>query len=190
MLSTRGIGRIVSAVLAVLVAVGLLQAVDATGNIDPANPDAWGTNIGWITFNPTDGGVTVCNDHLEGFAWAENIGWIKLGTVSGCAAHTYTNTSPTDYGVNKDANGKLSGSAWSTNAGWITFNPANGGVTVSLISGSFDGYAWGENVGWIHFKGSGPVSYNVIEQLAKAFIPVIFQHGTIGTVYLWQEGIP
>ena len=126
------------------------------------NKWAWSTNAGWINFNPTNGGVTVCNDHLEGYAWAENIGWIRLGTFSGCAAHKYNNTSASDYGVNKDSSGNLSGNAWSANAGWIKFDPTNGGVTINSTTGSFDGYAWAENVGWIHFKN-----------FAQLFLPLI-----------------
>ena len=48
------------------------QAQAATGNIDPVNKWAWGTNVGWINFRPEHGGVTVCSDHLEGYAWGEN----------------------------------------------------------------------------------------------------------------------
>ena len=138
------------------------QAQAATGNIDPVNKWAWGTNVGWINFRPEHGGVTVCSDHLEGYAWGENIGWIRLGTHTGGGAHTYGNTSATDYGVNNDGSGNLSGYVWSTNAGWINFSPTHGGVTIDPATGSFDGYAWGENIGWIHFKGTGAVAYNVV----------------------------
>lgn len=155
------------------VALGFLQVVEAAGNIDLVNKWAWSTNAGWINFNPAFGGVTVCADHLEGFAWAENIGWIRLGTQSGCAAHTYSNASPADYGVNKNASGNLSGYGWSANAGWIKFNPSFGGVSVSPFTGSFDGYAWAENFGWIHFKSTGSISYNVVEQLTRLFLPLI-----------------
>ena len=78
--------------------------------------------------------MTVYNDHLEGYAWAENAGWIRLGTHTGGGTHTYTNTSTTNYGVNRDTGtGALSGYAWSTNVGWINFAPANGGVTISAV---------------------------------------------------------
>jgi hypothetical protein len=127
------------------------QALAATGNIDPVNKWAWGTNVGWINFRPDHGGVTVYPDHLEGYAWGENIGWIRLGSYTGGGAHTYGNTSNTDYGVNRDASGHLSGYAWNTNVGWINFSPTHGGVTIDPATGSFDGYAWGENVGWIRF---------------------------------------
>jgi hypothetical protein len=165
--------RTLFSVLVALIALGLFKIVEAAGSIDPVNKWAWSTNAGWINFNPSNGGVTVCGDHLEGYAWAENIGWIRLGTFSGCAAHTYGNASNADYGVNKNPSGILSGYAWSTNAGWIKFNPAFGGVTISPITGSFDGYAWSENVGWIHFKGTASIAYNVVTQLARLFLPIL-----------------
>jgi len=148
--------------LLVAAAVVTVCATAQTGNIDPANKWAWGTNVGWINFRPTDGGVTVYEDHLEGYAWGENIGWIRLGSYEGGGAHTYANTTATDYGVNRDASGNLSGYAWGTNVGWINFDPLHGGVTIDPATGSFDGYAWGENVGWISFKNTGPVAYNVV----------------------------
>jgi hypothetical protein len=126
----------------------------AAGNISTTDKWAWGANVGWINFNPDNGGVTVYPDHLQGYAWGENVGWIRLGTHTGGSPHTYGNTSNTDYGVNRNTStGALSGYAWSTNAGWINFAPSNGGVTVSP-AGEFSGYAWGENIGWIRFSGT------------------------------------
>jgi len=171
--SIQTLRRVVYSFLAALAAIGLVQVVEADGNIDTLNKWAWSTNAGWINFNPAHGGVTVCADHLEGYAWGENIGWIRLGTFSGCAAHTYSNASAADYGVNKNGSGVLSGYAWSTNAGWINFHPSFGGVTISPSSGSFDGYAWAENVGWISFKGAGLVSYNVVLHPPRLFLPLV-----------------
>jgi hypothetical protein len=171
-MSKKIIIRILFAVGVAVIALGILQVVEAAGNIDSVNKYAWGTNVGWINFNPTNGGVSVCADHLEGYAWGENIGWIRLGTFSGCAAHTYNNTSITNYGVNKNLSGNLSGYAWSTNAGWIKFNPTFGGVTINPVTRSFDGYAWAENVGWIHFKGTGAFPYNVVQGV-RLFLPLI-----------------
>lgn len=149
----------------------------AGGNIDPTDKWAWGTNLGWINFAPTHGGVTVYPDHLEGYAWAENVGWIRLGSYTGGGSHTYDNTSPADYGVNHDGYGRLSGYAWSTNAGWINFAPAHGGVTINRLTGSFDGYAWGETVGWIHFKGTEAIAYNTVTGWRKYiyYFPIIFK---------------
>lgn len=142
---------------------GVARAVPG-GNIDPVDKWAWSGHAGWINFSPTCQGcegVTVYADHLEGYAWGENVGWIRLGTHSGGGAHTYRNTSATNYGVNRDGNGELWGYAWGTNVGWIQFDPEHGGVTINPVSGSFDGYAWAENVGWIHFKHDDP-AYNVV----------------------------
>jgi hypothetical protein len=147
------------------------------GNIDPVDKWAWSTNAGWINFNPTCGGcdgTTVYADHLEGYAWGENIGWIRMGTHIGGGAHTYGNTSATNYGVNVDNDGKLFGYAWGTNIGWIKFDPTHGGVTIDLLTGSFDGYAWAENVGWIHFKNADP-AYNVVGPvlLYPVYLPLV-----------------
>jgi len=142
----------------VLCLVGIAQA--ATGNIDPNNKWAWGSNAGWINFRPEHGGVAVYSDHLEGYAWGENIGWIRLGSHEGGGSHTYANDAADNYGVNNDGNGNLSGYAWGTNVGWINFNPSDSQVTIDPVTGEFDGYAWAENVGWIHFKNATP-AYNV-----------------------------
>ena len=160
-----------------LLAVGVALAA---GNISATDKWAWSTNAGWINFNPANGGVTVYNDHLEGYAWAENGGWIRLGAYTGGGTHTYLNTSNTDYGVNRNTGtGALSGYAWSTTAGWVNFAPTNGGVTVS-DAGVFSGYAWGENIGWIKFNGTalnstaykvataGPLAVTLVSFAAEA----------------------
>jgi hypothetical protein len=77
----------------VLGLLGVVQA--ATGNIDPTNKWAWGTNVGWINFRPEHGGVTVYFDHLEGYAWGENMGWIHFKNT-GAAAYNVV----TDWRVN------------------------------------------------------------------------------------------
>ncbi len=143
-----------TAVTAVLFA--LICASAQAGN---SSGYAWSENTGWANFDPTGGGVTVYDDHLEGYVWHENIGWIRLGTFTAGAAHTYANTTNLNYGVNNDGSGTLSGYGWSENAGWINFSPTGGGVTIT--GGSFDGYAWAENVGWIHFKNAS-APYNVV----------------------------
>lgn len=125
--------------------LGLWVSAVFAGNIDPLDDGsrfAWGENVGWINFEPSDGpGVTVTDSAVTGMAWGENIGWINL--------------SPTDGGVVNDGGGILSGSAWGENVGWINFAPNNGGVTIDPTTGIFSGYAWGENIGWINFAPSG-----------------------------------
>ena len=93
----------------ILILVINIQA--QTGNIDPTNKCAWGTNSGWVNFRPTHDGVTVYSDHLEGYDWADYIGWIRLGTFASGGTHTYLNNAATNCGVNKNAAGILSGYA-------------------------------------------------------------------------------
>jgi hypothetical protein len=160
--------------------VGLLSVAYAAAysNIDPEAKWAWSTNAGWINFRPPNGGVTVCADHLEGYAWGENVGWIRLGTHTGCSAHTYGNTSAADYGVNRDSSGTLSGYAWGTNVGWINFDPdGDERVTIDLLTGDFSGYAWGENVGWINFSSSDPVLYKVSMLLHRIYLALVTKGG-------------
>ena len=153
----RNIQNIVIVFCAGLFLYPVGNAKTYASNIDPVNKWAWGTNIGWINFRPTHGGVTVYSDHLEGYAWCESIGWIRMGTHTGGGAYTYSNATAADYGVNRDVSGNLSGYAWSANARWINFS----GVTIDPATGSFDGYAYGESIGYIHFKNSSP-AYNVV----------------------------
>jgi hypothetical protein len=156
---TRIIRTLLGCIFIVGIAAGLVTMARAAPDTDVDPPAKWGwsTNAGWIDFDPPDGGVTVCVDHLEGYAWGENVGWIRLGTANGCGTHTYSNTSPTDYGVNRDGTA-LTGYAWGTNVGWINFDPPDGGVQVDPATGAFSGYAWGENVGWIKMGYAAPGS--------------------------------
>ncbi len=69
--------------LSIALLLDLVGVVYAAGNIDASSKWAWGGNAGWINFNPTHGGgVTVYDDHPEGYAWAENIGWVRLEASS------------------------------------------------------------------------------------------------------------
>ncbi len=146
--------------LIILTSLALLELVTAS-NIDTTNKFAWSTNAGWFNFRPSSEGVTVYDDHLEGYAWAENIGWIKLGSYDGGENHQYANTSSTNWGVNNDGSGNLSGYAWSPKVGWIKFKTNLSQVTVDSTSGDFDGFAWSENIGWIHFQHEIAPAYKV-----------------------------
>ena len=165
---------IIYSIVVITMVLSLISGVQAaTGNIDPVNKYAWGTNIGWLNFNPTHGGATVYGDHLEGYVWSETIGWIRLGTHTTGGSHSYGNTTKDNYGVNNDGSGNLSGYAWSTNAGWINFNPTHSQVTIDMSTGVFDGYAWGENIGWIHFKNASP-AYGVVANLSSGAPTMVY----------------
>ena len=162
---------------------GPTRVLASEGNIDSTYKYAWSENSGSQNFKPTDGGVTVHDTYLSGYAWAENIGWIKLGYGTG----PYENDAADNWGVNRDkGTGALSGYAWSENAGWINFNPTDSEVTIDPSTGKFDGYAWGENVGWIHFKSPDEL-YGVVTDYRgrpPASVPTLNQWGMIALVLL------
>lgn len=60
--------------------LGLVGVVYAAGNIDATNKWAWGTNIGWINFDPSHSQVTIntSTSKFDGYAWGENVGWIHF----------------------------------------------------------------------------------------------------------------
>ena len=169
----RHLGADLTVYAAVWLALVLAAAAPChgAGDIHPEHKWAWSTNAGWINHQPAHGGVTVYGDHLEGYAWAESLGWIRLGTHTGGGAHTYANTSATDYGVNR-AGSTLSGYAWSTNAGWVDFAPTHGGVSLDPATGELSGHAWGESIGWIRFAGTAQdeAAYKVAALTAPEFV--------------------
>ena len=143
---------LIGSVCVALLAVCTLTLAD--GNIDPVEKYGWSEGAGWVSFSPSNGGVTVTLNSLSGYAWSENVGWIKLGTGSA----PYANTTSANWGVNVDAAARLSGFAWSEGVGWIKFDAGSGQqVTIDKSTGRFNGYAWAENLGWIHFQSASPV---------------------------------
>jgi len=129
----------------------LIAAPASADQVDQTSKYAWFENGGWVNLRPSSAEVEIFPDHLEGYAWAENIGWISLGSYSAGSSHSYTNTSNSDWGVNRDAQGDLSGYAWSENVGWINFNSTHDKVNIDSVTGKFSGHAWSENMGWISF---------------------------------------
>ena len=160
----RLMARIIVPIVVAIVILTLFEVKEVlmAKSIDQTSKYAWASHAGWINLSPTNGGVTLYSDHLEGYAWGENIGWIRVGTHSGGGTHNYANDSKDNYGVNIDTDGKLTGYAWGTNVGWINFNPTNGGVNIDSSTGELSGYAWGENIGWISFENT---AFDVSTQL-------------------------
>ncbi|MCX6733090.1 MAG: hypothetical protein NTV98_06140, partial [Candidatus Roizmanbacteria bacterium] len=113
-----------------------------------AHGNAWGENVGWLTFSPNSNStVYVADDSLSGYLYGENIGWISLS-----CRNTDTCSSGVNYGVSNDAEGNLSGFAYGENIGWIDFGTSTAEYQVKISNaGVFSGYAYGENVGWINF---------------------------------------
>jgi len=67
-------------VIFLFIAFLLFPLVAFAGNIDPDNKYAWGENVGWINFGPTNAGVKInpATGAFSGKAWGENIGWINF----------------------------------------------------------------------------------------------------------------
>jgi hypothetical protein len=123
--------------LAILASLILpLTVLASTGTIDSTNKYAWGSNTGYVNFNPTNGNVEVTSSGLTGDIWSDTYGWINLD--------------PTDAGVTNDGNGNLGGYAWGQNTGYISFS----GVTINTSTGIFQGTATGTIVGTINFNCS------------------------------------
>lgn len=89
--------KIITTILYPILVIGITVSLFSVAyaatnsNINPQAKWAWSTNAGWINFNPPNGGVTVYDDHLEGYAWGENVGWIRLGAYSGGGTPYYAN---------------------------------------------------------------------------------------------------
>jgi hypothetical protein len=91
---------------------------------------AWGNELGTITFNPIGGGVTIntSTGAMSGYAYAATGGWMKLDPIG---------VTP----VTVNCSGELNGWAWigGVNGGWVKFSasgiaspstPADAGATV------------------------------------------------------------
>ena len=114
---------------------------DGVGNLSGY---AWGTNVGWIKFDPTDGGVTIdpTTGDFDGYAWGENVGWIH-----------FQNASPA-YKVNTTWRGDLTSTYQNNVAAIITTRrpgPASSQgleiANVNFLQDSGDGIIFGHNNG-------------------------------------------
>jgi hypothetical protein len=151
----------------------LLVAIPAFA-ATPLSGYAWSSNIGWLSFNSSDGSTvqlaTTTGSSvgtLSGYAWSSNIGWVKFGGLAGQQVNSTINA--TDATVNVST-GAVSGWAraiagvgradgWD---GWIELSGANhstgdangnSGVTFLPSTNKFTGYAWGSDVvGWLSFS--------------------------------------
>src|SRR3989344_3051251 len=128
---------------------------------------AWSDNIGWISFNGSNYGITVdTNGKLSGYAWSDNIGWISANDadLSGCPK-----TPCTAKLQNNNLNGWLKVISGGTSQSdgwddWISLSGSSPTYGPTLSNNTFSGYSWGSDVvGWISWSGSG---YGVTTDLA------------------------
>lgn len=149
--------------------VWFLPTLAIAATMDSVVKYAWGDHLGWVNFNPADGGVLVSDTALSGYAWSENFGWINL--------------SPEFSGIKNDGQGLLSGQAWSDNLGWIDFS----GVRIN--DGLFSGQASGSQAGNINFdclhcavRTAWRPNSATGEQSSTPLPPVYPQSGAVGSV--------
>lgn len=139
---------------AVAITLPLIASAHADTTIDPANRYAWGANIGFTDWRPsTADGVSVGPNFCSGFIYTANVGWIKMGTGMPAHGTSYSNDSPSDFGVNCSVGPagekNLRGFAYGANIGWVNFE-ATGNPRVIVATGQLRGYIWSANCGWIN----------------------------------------
>lgn len=132
-------------------------ASETDGTVNSVNKYAWGEDVGWINFSPTNGNVHITDSGLTGYAWNDLYGWIHLN--------------PTNNAIMNDGEGNLTGYAWSENLGWINFS----GVTINS-AGRFVGQAVGDNTGTINFDCTN-CNVSTDWRPASARTPVVENHG-------------
>jgi hypothetical protein len=147
-----------------LVAVGvgpLASEAFAQTTINPSNAFAWSGNSGWINWRG-DGssGARVGEFYCSGHLYAANLGWISLGNGSPANGIRYQNKSATDFGVNRDSQGRLTGWAYGANIGWLIFTnrtlsgAAYDAPSVDLHTGRISGFVYSPNLGWVSLSNS------------------------------------
>ncbi|MBS0656921.1 MAG: hypothetical protein JSR82_01580 [Verrucomicrobia bacterium] len=133
---------------ALLCAAALSASAQTT--INSTNQYAYAANAGWIGMRgDATNGVVIGEYVCSGYAYGANIGWINFGGGTPSNQIQYSNTSATDFGVNRQQDGRLRGFAYGANVGWINFE-ATGDPKVDLQTGKLTGYAYGANIGWIN----------------------------------------
>jgi hypothetical protein len=161
----------------ILVASFFLAGFVAASEGDNLSNYAWSENIGWISFNCTNGGGCAVSDYgvnidpnsgeFSGEAWSENIGWISFNkTETGAPPAAPYQEAELDYIAKIDlASGEVTGWARALSFGggwdgWIKLRGDSYGVTADTGTGAFSGWAWSDMViGWISMSGS---NYGVV----------------------------
>ncbi|HEY4519412.1 MAG TPA: hypothetical protein VJH33_00030 [Candidatus Paceibacterota bacterium] len=133
----------------------VMYVVPASASVSgPIEGYAWSENIGWISLNGSNYGLTIgSGGTISGYAWSDNIGWISANEsdLSGCPSNpcrAKLNGNSLTGWLKALAGGGTTSGGWD---GWISLSGSNYGVTES--GGVFSGYAWGSDVvGWIDFS--------------------------------------
>lgn len=143
--------------LAAALLCGSALTLCAQTTINATNQYAYAANAGWIGMRgDVTNGVIIGEYVCSGYAYGANIGWINFGSGTAADGIQYSNTSGTDFGVNRMQDGRLRGFAYGANVGWINFE-ATGDPKVNLQTGTLSGYAYGANIGWISLADTNVV---------------------------------
>ncbi len=148
---------------------------------------AWSNNIGWISMNCQDGGVSQANicgvsnygvtldtstNTFQGFGWSDNVGWVKFGGLSGMPISgtnaSYNSTTGAISGFARFCGGRYGYSSWPTNQ-WLPNNTCAG-------SDRTDGWD-----GWLSLSGSSP-AYGVVIGSSGAFSGYAWGSDVVGWV--------
>ncbi|HJT80788.1 MAG TPA: hypothetical protein VJ719_06285 [Chthoniobacterales bacterium] len=141
--------------LLLLAATNFITATLNGTTINEPAKYAWGTNVGWTNWRPSDTtGVVIGEFICSGYIYGANVGWIHLGSGFPINQIQYQNTGG-DYGVNYTVDPQqpgyavLRGFAYGANIGWVQFE-TSGNPRLRFTDGALEGYAYGANVGWIN----------------------------------------
>ncbi|MFA5767512.1 MAG: hypothetical protein WC919_06305, partial [Candidatus Paceibacterota bacterium] len=161
----------------ILVASFFLAGFAAASEGDNLSNYAWSENIGWISFNCTNGASCAVSDYgvnidpnsgeFSGEAWSENIGWISFNrTETGAPPAAPYQETGLDYIAKIDlGSGEVTGWARALSFGggwdgWIKLRGDSYGATADTGTGAFSGWAWSDMViGWISMSDS---NYGVV----------------------------
>ena len=111
----RSPSQYIAKTLFVSLLFGLISPFVQAAPISPTDKYAWSDQVGWINFNPTNGGVDISDTTLTGSAWSDNHGWINLQPTTSGVDNTVVDD------ISLGCIGDLSGQAWNTHLGWLDF---------------------------------------------------------------------
>lgn len=162
-------------------------------HLAPAFDWAWSSNVGWISFNCSNGNTCppngtsnykVYTDHLSasevqlrGYAWSSNVGWVSFEPTAGCPGVVTCDA--------RISGSELTGWAKVLSTGeWLSLNCSNMGpcgtpmnadykVSYDSVTGNLSGWAWGSGVvGWVSFSCLDTGSCTPSSQYQVRIVPV------------------
>jgi hypothetical protein len=149
------------ALLSILCALGVLLLlpphVHSQASATPITGWAWSDNVGWISLDGPEYGLTFnANGTVTGYAWG-NIGWIRFGGLSGVPTGAGTQAANARFEGNRLVGWARACTVFQTGCsgpldpdaggwdGWLYLgSTTQGGGAVADNSGLLSGFAWGD----------------------------------------------